>query len=140
MGEATHIEPDLQQAVFDILDADVPLRTLLGGAGRILDFVKDGQALPYVTVGDSTMGDWSTHDTDGFEGSFTVSVWAEARGKTKAKDIQKLIWGLIHNKALGIAGRTQINLRCGLQTVLREDDGRTHQGIQRFDFIFGGNE
>ncbi len=137
---ATHIEPDLQQAIFDKLDGDAALEAALGGAGKVLDDVPDNTPLPYVVIGESETRDWSTHDTDGFEGTFTIYVYAESRGNKKAKDIQKIIWGLIHNKDLGLVGRTQINLRCGLQTVIRESDGRTHKGIQRFDFTFGGNE
>ncbi len=121
----------LQQSIFAALTADAALTALLG-AGRILDDVPQGTALPYVTLGQTALRDASTSTEDATEHSLTVHVWSDARGKKETHAILAAIRSALHDQPLALVGHRLVNLRHELSEVRRDPDGATLHGLARF--------
>ena len=121
----------LQQAIFDALTGDAPLIALLGAA-RIYDDVPQRTPHPYVTIGQSTIRDWSTGTDDGAEHLLTLHVWSRAGGRREAHEIMGALRDAVHDRLLPLAGHRLVNLRHELSEARREADGDTYHGIVRF--------
>ena len=121
----------LQQSIFAALSADAALTALLG-AGRIHDDVPQGSALPYLTLGQTTVRDWSTGTDDGTEHVLTLHVWSNAKGKKQAHEILGAVRSALHDRPLTLTGHRLVNLRHEFSEARREPDGDTIRGTVRF--------
>jgi hypothetical protein len=121
---------ELQKAVYAALSGDAALIALLGGS-RIYNDVPRGAALPYVTLGESTVRDWSTGSDDGHEHLITVLVWSRANGEREAHQILSAVEAALDNAALTVAGARLVNLRHEFSEVRRDADGETSRGLMR---------
>ncbi len=141
-GPTVDFGTDLQAAIFQKLNRDAILEGMLGG-DRIFDFVPDGQAFPYIIIGDDDLDDWNTHTFVGFKGTTTINVWSQSKdtdGKKEVKLIMARVWQLLNNRDLGIPNRQQINFRCDTKSVVTQIDNQTQNGIMIFNLIFGGSD
>lgn len=125
----------MQAKIYEILSSDTTLTDLAG----IYDNVPDNTKRDYVIIGDDDFSDFSSHTHDGFKGTVTLHVWSESRGKKSVKVIQNRLYELLQNVDLALSGFKTLNFKIGLNTVVKDPDGRTHHGITRFDFLLGGN-
>ncbi len=94
---------ELQKAVFAALTGSSALTGLLGGS-RIYNDVPRGAALPYVTIGESTVRDWSTGSDEGHEHLLTVSVWSRVNGEREVHQISSAVESALNDGALTVAG------------------------------------
>ncbi len=134
---AIHPGIAIQQKIFDTIKDDATIITLVGSS--IFDNVPDNSDFPYITIGEVETGDFSSHTNDGFEGSVTVHVWSQDRGRNNTKTIQARIYTLLQNLDLAIVGVPTLNFRLGSQSTILDPDGRTNHGIQTFNILLGGN-
>lgn len=134
------IEPYLQPRLYDLLTSDTALTTLLGGAS-VYDYVDDNTAMPYVTIGDIVQdSDFGGHDFSGFEGEYSIHVWSEAAGRKEAQSILNRIYEILHGRDLRLpAGFNTISNRCTFNEIVRDPDGKTYHGVQRYSLQTGGN-
>lgn len=140
LDQPQDISPDLQGAIFNKLNKDSILEGMLGG-NKIYDYVPDNTPYPYVVIGDDDIDDWNTHTFIGSKGSTIINVWHRSEtkdGRLEVKQIMRRIWLLLNNQDLGIASHVQINFRCDNRTIVTQVDGKTLNGVMRFNFIFGG--
>ncbi len=121
---------ELQKAVYAALGSDAALTALLG-AGRIYNEVPRGAALPYITLGESTVRDWSTGSDEGHEHLLTVLVWSRANGEREVHRILSAIESTLDNAALNVAGARLVNLRHEFSEIRRDADGETSRGLMR---------
>ena len=112
----------LQEAIHAALSTDAGVLGLLG-APRIYDDVPQKAALPYLTLGQSTVRDWSTGTEDGQEHLITLHVWSRAGGRKETHDIMAAIEAALDDRALTLDAYTLINLRHQLSEARREPDG-----------------
>jgi len=122
---------DLQKSVYAALTADATLLAMLGGP-RVYDDVPRGASLPYLTVGQSTLRDWSTGEAEGHEHIFTLHVWSDAAGRKQTCEIAGAARAALHDRPLALAGHRLVNLRHEFSETRREADGETYHGILRF--------
>ncbi|MGQ0671673.1 MAG: DUF3168 domain-containing protein [Hyphomicrobium sp.] len=122
---------ELQKSVFAALSGHAALTSLLGGA-RIYDDVPRGADYPYVTLGESTLRDWSTGSDTGDEHVLTVHVWSRAAGRKQLHEIMGTLRGALHEAALMVTGHRLINLRHEFSDARREPDGETYHGVVRY--------
>lgn len=120
----------LQQSIYAALAADAALTTLLG-APRIFDDVPQKSDFPYLTLGQSSVRDWSTGTESGDEHILTVHVWSRASGRKQTHEIMGALKSALHNRALTLAGHRLVNLRHEFSDARREPDGETYHGIVR---------
>jgi Protein of unknown function (DUF3168) len=122
---------ELQKAVHAALSANPALTGLLGGS-RVYDDVPRGVEFPYVTLGESTVRDWSTGSEDGQEHVLSITVWSRATGEREVNQIMAVIRDALHDVALTVAGHRLINLRQDFSDARRDADGETYRGLLRY--------
>lgn len=137
---AEHVHEALQTKLYSLLSSDSGaggVNTLV--SGRIYDFVPDNPTYPFVTMGDIETRDWGSHTHDGFEADATIRVWSQGAGRKEALQVMARVYELLHNINLSITDYPTITCREADRRVVRESDGETYQGIQRYRIILGGN-
>ncbi|MFM9643557.1 DUF3168 domain-containing protein [Streptomyces turgidiscabies] len=95
----------LQVAVLTALGADAELTSLVKG---VFDSVKEGQAYPYVVIGDSVETPDNTHDSHGSVTVITLHVWSKYRGYAQALTIASRLRALLEHRPLTIAGHRHV--------------------------------
>ncbi|MBX3495916.1 MAG: DUF3168 domain-containing protein [Parvibaculum sp.] len=120
----------LQKAVHAALAADAALAALV--AARIYDNPPDDVALPYLTLGESEMRDWSVGEGAGAEHRLSLHAFARGGGRTQAKAILGAVRAALHDAALTLEGHALVNLRFLDAETRREPDGTTWRGTIRF--------
>ena len=119
----------LQKTVFDALDGDSTLQSLVTD---VFDFVPENTAFPYVKVGEETAVDNGTKTLQGNEHTLVIHTFSRYRGSKETKEIMSRIYALLHESSLTISGASLVNLRFEFSDVIKENDGLTTHGIQRF--------
>lgn len=125
---------ELQKSLYAALVNDTELTTLLSGP-KIFDDVPQGASFPYVTIGESTVRDWSTGSEQGLEHILTLHVWSRAKGRKQVHEIMDVMTKNLHDSTLPVAGHTLVNFRHELSEARRENDGETYHGIVRYRAI-----
>jgi len=121
----------LRAAVHDALTADAALTTLLGGP-KIYDEPPRAAALPYVTLGETRVADYSTGDGPGAEHQLTLHAWSRQGGHAQAHAVAGALLQALDDAALTLSGHTLVNFRFAVADIRREADGRTYHALVRF--------
>lgn len=127
---------ELFTAIFAALNGDAALTALLGGA-KVFNGVKDGTEPPYVDIGDDTATDYSSSLIDAQEHTITIHSWAEqpmagVSAKGQLFQIMARIRAILHAAPPVLAAGTLVNLRQEFRETLRDPDGVSWHGVQRF--------
>ena len=122
----------LQQSLFSLLNGDATLGALITG---VFDNVVDDDALPYVKIGDNSLGEFTSHTADGFSGTVTLDIWGEiGKGRKEVVTIMARLYELLQNTKLIITGFNTVCFYCILnETLVEPDDNRTYHGVQRYN-------
>ena len=118
----------LQTTVYNALLADA---TLVSAVTGIYDFVPEGTAFPYVKVGDQTMVDGGTKNKKGNDFTLMVHAFSRYRGSKEIKEIMSLVYDVLHESSLSVSGAFN-NMRFEFSDIIKENDGLTTHGMQRF--------
>lgn len=121
----------LQQSIYATLADDAAVLSLLGGP-RIYDDVPQGASFPYLTIGQSTLRDWSTGSEEGHEHTLTLHVWSREKGRKQTHALMGALRDALHDRPLTLEGHRLVNLRHELSEARREPDGDTYHGIVRY--------
>ena len=119
----------LQKTIFDALDGDSTLQSLVTD---VFDFVPESTAFPYVKVGEETAVDNGTKTLQGNEHTLVIHTFSRYRGSKETKEIMSRIYALLHESDLTISGASLVNLRFEFSDIIKENDGLTTHGLQRF--------
>jgi hypothetical protein len=128
-------ETAVQQAVYDKLSADTAVTSLVEG---IFDSVPQGQAYPYITIGEDVHTEWDTATTDGSSCSISIHVWSRAgqkRGRMQTKEIQGAIYESLHKQELSLTGWDFVGVDCETSSSFVDQDGLTRHGVQIFRIL-----
>ena len=120
----------LQTTVYNALLASNPLTTKLGG-NNIYDFVPENTAFPYVKIGDQTMVDDGTKTKKGTDFTLIIHTFSRYRGSKEIKEIMSLVYDVLHESSLSVSGAMN-NMRFEFSDIIKENDGLTTHGMQRF--------
>jgi hypothetical protein len=121
----------LQQALYAAVTGSAPLAALIGPP-RVYDDVPQGAAFPYLTLGQSTLRDWSTGTDDAEEHTLTLHVWSRAGGRREMHEVMDVLRVALHDQPLALAGHRLVNIRHEISEARRDPDGETYHGIVRF--------
>ena len=119
----------LQKKVFDALDGDSTLQSLVTD---VFDFVPENTAFPYVKVGEETSVDNGTKTLQGNDHTLVIHTFSRYRGSKETKEIMSRIYALLHESSLTVSGASLVNLRFEFSDIIKENDGLTTHGLQRF--------
>ena len=120
---------ELQKSIFNALDGDSTLQSLVTD---VYDFVPESTAFPYVKVGEETSIDNGTKTLQGNEHTLVIHTFSRYRGSKEVKEIMSIIYALLHESSLSVSGASLVNLRFEFSDVIKENDGFTSHGLQRF--------
>ena len=127
---------ELQKSIFNALDGDSTLQNLVTD---VYDFVPENTAFPYVKVGEETSLDNGTKTLQGNEQTLVIHTFSRYRGSKEVKEIMSRIYALLHESSLSVTGASLVNLRFEFSDVIKENDGFTSHGLQRFRAIVYDN-
>ena len=120
----------LQEAIYDALVADVTLGALIEGG---FDNVEQGQAFPYVTIGEMVSTDFSTDDSDGVEVVVVVHAWSRQNGARKeAKQISQAVFDVLNRNKLTVSGFHTVDIQYNSEQTEIDPDGLTTHGMIDF--------
>lgn len=127
----THPSAELQTTIFRTLTSDPALLAMLGGP-KIFDRVPERVNYPYLTLGRTSVVDWSTGTEAGAEHILTLHVWAKGGGKMETYQIMDQVSNKLHDAPLAVTGHFLVNLRLQFAEARQEPDSATYHGILRF--------
>lgn len=87
---------------------------------------------PYVTIDDYKPNNNDTDTELAFDGQLQINVWSRHFGNKEASDIQKEIYDLLHRTQPAVVGYGVVDIQQQFAEVLKDPDGITRHGIQRF--------
>lgn len=129
----------LQQAIKTALDAASALTALLAsGSSSIVDRVppnRPDSAYPFVVIGDIAMAEWDTKTTLGGDYEVVVHCWSIYGGNKEIGQIQGAVYDALHEQTLTVTGQACVLVRQRDARVIREPDGLTRHGVQRFQAL-----
>ncbi len=121
----------LQQALYAAISTDPGVLALLGSP-RIYDDVPQSAPFPYITLGQSTVRDWSSVVDDGEEHILTLHVWSRASGRKETHEVMGALREALHDRPLTLSGHRLVNLRHEFSDARRDSDGETYHGVVRY--------
>ena len=125
----------LRAAVHDALTADAALTGLLGGA-KVYDEVPQAAVLPYVSLGEARLTDFSAGGEPGqqttHEHALTLHAWSRQGGHKEAHLIAGALLQALDDAPLTLADHRLVNFRFATADIRRESDGRTYHALIRF--------
>ena len=125
---------ELQKTIFAKLNTDSNIKNTL--SATVHDHVPSGTVFPYIVIGEETMTDESsTKDIDFNNFTLTIHTFSRNRGRKEAKQIMARIYELLHTANLSVSGATHVNTRFEFSDIVKEQDGLTYHGVQRFRTI-----
>lgn len=128
---AENAQWSLQSAIYQALAGSAELTAQLGGL-RVYDRPPQGAAYPFVTIGESSVFDWSTGTEDGAEHLVTLHVWSRSGGKREAYALVEKIRDVLHDQALMLNDHALVNLRYQFSQTRQDPDGETYHGVIRY--------
>ena len=119
----------LQAAVYARLTGDDVLMSMVSG---VCDDVPDGQAFPYVTIGDAAEIPWSTFGRGGADDVLTMHIWSQANGYKEALGILDRLNTLLDGGELTVDGHVHVGTLYEGAETLRDPDGVTRHVVARY--------
>lgn len=122
------------------LKADATLAGLLSsyaGSPSVFTHVPQdlGESYPWVTIYSVESNQFDNDATLGFDCSMTVHSWDDSRDMGNIETIKKAIYDVLHNNTLTFDGYCSVEYCQEFSTTLRDPDGITLHGVQRFNII-----
>ena len=143
----------LQGAIFNQLNNDGALMSKITG---VFDEVPDGQAMPYVALGEDEWSPYLTFDRSGEDISHTLHVWSDYNGKMEVKQIMGLVLQAMTTKPMTLStqmgtmfmgdqdaiiddpflvdGFHVANAQLEFMQVMDDANGDYRHGVMRFNF------
>lgn len=125
---------DVQKAIHARLAQDAALVARLGGA-KVFDATPPDVAFPYLSLGRTSLFDWSTGSESGTEQILTIHVWSKGRGKTEALEIMELVRGLLDSQPLTLESHDLVNMTLEFAEARYDEDLAVHHGLLRFRVV-----
>ena len=121
---------ELKQAILATLGADAALIAALGGE-RIYEEPPKNVASPYITLGRTSVYDWTTGAEKDDEQLVTLHVWSKAKGDAETLQIMEAVRARLADSLLPLDGREPVRLRLEFHEARYDDDLAVHHGLLR---------
>ena len=126
-------------AIIAALKADAPLTALLttyAATPAVFTHVpQDLSTYPYVVLFEAGLDGDDNDCFLGFDGTLNIHSWTDQRDMAVIGNIQKAIYDVLHHAELTMTGYQLIELHQEFSTILRDPDGITLHGVQRYRII-----
>lgn len=122
---------DFQAALYDRLSNDAALTAKVTG---VFDHVPEGQAYPYVAIGQDTATPEDTFTSVGQQVTTTIHSWSQYKGYKEVKEVHSLILTAM-TAPLAVNGWTCMFLMVDMDHVIPDPDGITRHGVLRLRYV-----
>ena len=122
----------LHQSIFQELTNDELLMTLITG---VFDRVIQSTAFPYISLGESTISDWSSKTTTGKQANISLHIWSREGGRKQAITIMERVYTILQDTHPEVSGHTVVLLRFADSRVELMNDGCTYKATIIFKSI-----
>ena len=120
---------NLQKAIYTKLNTDLSI--------PVYDFVPETQTGIFVVIGDQPMNSFNDKLENGFSADPLIHIWGDKDcGRKQILQAQSDVYDSLHRQALTITGGTWIDTNFTFSEVIREPDGITYHGVQRFNILY----
>ncbi len=126
-------ELSLRSAIRTAILGDASLAALLSHG--VYDEAPRHAVLPYVSLGDVLLRDWSTVSDRGLEHDFTLDIWSAAPGTKETIQVADLIVALLARVSFQLESHSLIDFRFVSFEASRQAGGRVARGRLRFRAI-----
>jgi hypothetical protein len=116
----------LQTAVFARLNA------VAGLAGKVFDEVPQGQAYPFVVIGEDTINEMATDDSTGVNALVQIHTWSTHAGFKEVNALQALINAALDRQSLTVTGWHFLSCDFVQHIKMRDPDGKTRHGVSEY--------
>jgi hypothetical protein len=121
---------ELKQAILAALGADAGLIAALGGA-RLYEEAPKNVASPYITLGRTSVYDWTTGAEKEDEHLVTLHVWSKAKGDAETLQIMETVRSRLADSLLPLDGHEPVRLGLEFHEARYDDDLAVHHGLLR---------
>lgn len=97
---------------------------------------QDYDSYPFVVLQQPDLNDDDTDTETGFEGFFQVHVWSKEKSDIETMNLQKTIYDTLHRLSYDTTNYGVSNIYQQSVAIIREPDGITRHGLQRFTLSF----
>lgn len=131
----------LQKAIVARLKGGAALVTLLGGRPAIYDQPPEGEAYPYVRVGDHLSIPDNDLSSFGRQSTETLHVWTRVRGNATGQEIAAAVNALLDHQSdalsalLASDGQRCVSIRNEFDQALTDPDPEIRHHVLRFRVI-----
>ena len=126
----------LQKAIYEKLTGNSSLMAIISD---VFDYPPQSAIFPFISIGNANFSEVSSL-VGGIMGYLCdVNIYAREAGHKQTADIMEIIYGLLHNGAVSISGKTLVMMRFESSSIKLQDDGWTYQGIMRLKVILQNN-
>lgn len=129
----------LQEALITRLRDQLTMLPMFGGVRAVFFDVPQGfnDTQPYVTLYELPMDADDTDNTLGYSVAVNIHTWVQERTTAQTGDIMQAIYNALHRyDSLQVTGYTVSGIDFEFSTILRDPDGVTKHGVQRFRVNF----
>ena len=109
---------------------------LMAAVTGVYDHVDQGSAFPYVVIGEDSAAEFDTDTEIGAESSITIHTWSRYKGRQETKEIQQMIYDILHRAELTITDAKFYGLDWQFSDSFLEPDGETRHGVMRFRLLY----
>lgn len=120
----------LQQAVFSKLTGNASVTALVGQ--RVYDDVPENATFPYIVVGESWASPWDDSTAPGLEHIVMLHHWSRYDGAKELRQMMAAVYDALNRATLTVSGQDVLDVRFTFGQALRDPDGETRHGVQRF--------
>lgn len=140
----------LQAAIYSRLSGFTALTALLSThdyGGTVLPAIYDqvpqvddpasNTDFPYIVLGEWTMVENDTDTDTGFDATLTIHTWSRQRGYQECQNVMLQVYNALHRyTGLTVTGYGVSGIHQEFSDLMRDPDGITRHGVQRFRIYF----
>lgn len=127
---------ELQKAIYEKLTGNSPLMAIISG---VFNYPPQDAVFPFLTIGGVVVNDFPALGKDGTQQQLELHIWSREAGHKQAADIMNMVYGLLHNGSLAVAGQTLVMMRFSATSIKLENDGYTHHGVMSLKVLLADN-
>lgn len=119
----------IQTAIYSTLTGDA---ALTGDITGVFDEVPEGQAYPYISIGEVTVTSQGAHDRFGARSTITLHGWSTYHGKKEITALIGHLLRLLDQQTLEVDGHHTVAVRHEQTVTQRENDTDIRHAAVRF--------
>lgn len=121
-----------QVALYSLLTGDAALMADITG---VFDEVPEGQAFPYVTIGEFTVTPGGAHDRFGARSTVTLHAWSTYHGRAEISTVVGHLMRLLDHQALNVNGHDTVVVAHEQTVTVPDPDPDVRHAAVRFALV-----